>query len=423
MTDNKNRQAYAEAQLDLATECYKKGEREKAIEYLKKIKREDDKDCYARAQNNLGLVYDEQGDATKAIEHWGNIRRDDNKRLYARAQFNLAVIYDEQGNATKAIEYYTNVHREDDKEAYAKAQFNLGLLYDEQGNAIKTVEHCSNIHCEDNKEVYAEAQFCLGSNCYIKNELDKAKEYVNEAFVQQESNFLKASILLDKIVILQTYVKDKKGEEYKALKESLEQIDNHTYHILNSLIIRRKEGDKDAERKVATYTQIEVARKLIENETESFRLNIVNRMNDRMEGKTLLNFMGYKEEVASTESIYGFSTCFTFNHNSLNQFRLYGKTNDVEGSGVSFVVSTAMFSDEHSDDCIKLNANTQMADITGSDVPENNAEQNNLINKPIPLYRCIYLNPENGYISLARRSRHSFFLEHGDLEDQAKAEA
>ena len=67
----------------------------------------------------------------------------------------------------------------------------------------------------------------------------------------------------------------------------------------------------------------------------AFRLNTINNVNDPSEGQLLLNYLkGVKETSFYApdfdEKLHAFVSCFTFNHDSLNQFRLYGKQDNMK---------------------------------------------------------------------------------------------
>ncbi|MFP3367231.1 hypothetical protein R0J93_26660, partial [Pseudoalteromonas sp. SIMBA_148] len=74
----------------------------------------------------------------------------------------------------------------------------------------------------------------------------------------------------------------------------------------------------------------------------AFRLNTINNVNDPSEGKLLVNYLRNIQEKSFyspdfDENLHAFISCFTFNHDSLNQFRLYGKQDNKEASGLSLV--------------------------------------------------------------------------------------
>ena len=152
----------------------------------------------------------------------------------------------------------------------------------------------------------------------------------------------------------------------------------------------------DFERKVAHYTSLMGFHKII-CEGSKLRLSSGELMNDPSEGQLLLKFMGINEKVLDNT----FLTCFTFNHNSLNQFRLYGRTEKKEGTGISLVLNKNYFSS---------NINGFLSDeIIGDSEFFSTFEKNN---KSLPLFRCIYIDIATGFIQVARRNRVSFYQEY-----------
>ena len=105
------------ALLQQADDLYRKGQLDKAIEILRRIKREDSPKLYAKAQFNLGVILGEQGDTDGEIAAYRNITREDSHEQYAKAQFNLGVILGEQGDTEGAIAAYRNIIREDSSTA------------------------------------------------------------------------------------------------------------------------------------------------------------------------------------------------------------------------------------------------------------------------------------------------------------------
>lgn len=148
------------------------------------------------------------------------------------------------------------------------------------------------------------------------------------------------------------------------------------------------------ERKVAHYTNLYVANKLLTKKSP-MRLNSTNFMNDPLEGIVLNNFLNIPSDNDINPHSHTFLTCFTFNHNSLNQFRLYGNTRNIECSGLSIVY------DENFFESSKSNNSDRLA----------NSKPNKL-----PLFRCIYIDPASGFIKIAQRSDFSFFQEYKDFE-------
>lgn len=148
------------------------------------------------------------------------------------------------------------------------------------------------------------------------------------------------------------------------------------------------------ERKVAHYTRVDVANFII-NDDKFFRMNSTEFMNDPTEGALVKEFLSLKK-LDSYIYQHNFLSCFTFNHNYLNQFRLYGRTKGLDGTGVSLVLNESFFDKLNrfyfNDDEVELDLH----------IGENNK---------LPLFRCCYFDPKSEYISIAKRSKFSFFQE------------
>jgi hypothetical protein len=102
---------------------------------------------------------------------------------------------------------------------------------------------------------------------------------------------------------------------------------------------------------VAHYREKTISQKmLLFDEDSNFRLNAINYSNDPTEGKILFDYLFEKDKRPIDESLnreYGaFAGCFIFNHDSLNQFRLYGKENGTKGTGLSLVFRNSFFNEE-----------------------------------------------------------------------------
>jgi len=154
-------------------------------------------------------------------------------------------------------------------------------------------------------------------------------------------------------------------KEDDKLYGKCEKIYNQTIDILKILSVELKEGDK---LKVSHYTKKSTARKLLiaptgEKKCDEFRLYSTYGMNDPSEGKTLLSFLGIKNEDLKLPEALPFIACFSFEVNSLNQFRLYGNEGNEEANGVSIVFKPSFFN-----------------------------------NEDINLYSCVYIDPDEGKI-------------------------
>lgn len=167
----------------------------------------------------------------------------------------------------------------------------------------------------------------------------------------------------------------------------------HSLKIIGLLYISKKE-----EAQVAHYTRKFVS-ELFLFDNGIFRLNTIDTANDPSEGKALLQYLqSNKESDCTFSEIYkAFIGCFTFNHNCLNQFRLYGKDEGKEATGISIVIRGDFFS-------VYLNRNIPFMhqnEITKSSQQEK-----------LPLYRCIYIDPKTEYIvSVGQKEENAIYAD------------
>ena len=386
---------------------YKLGNQHYFLEHIdqakyiwKKVNRSDSPQAYAWAQVNLGVLYKAQGKQEKSKEVWEKVYRRDNRQAYARAQFSLGSIYQDYQNVKTldaAITAYKNVHREDDLKAYARAQFNLGLVYHAQNKLDQAITTWSNIHHDDDSEAFAKAQFSLGE-IYAQD-----KENVEKA----EKAYLNARDFL--------YYKSERVLKIftcpEGVREKLNTLTKNTDKLLISLQVI-----PDYESKVAHYSRVSTAFSLLDNkEPSQFRLSTIRGVNDPTEGlvlDTYWNKQGISENIHTNDTAT-FISCFTFNHDSLNQFRLYGKESEQEATGVSLVVKKDFFSSQLE---VIANPSKKISNKTEK-VGSNklNKLENGSMKLPTDksrlqtLYRCIYLDPESGYWTLAKRDKFTFY--------------
>ena len=152
------------------------------------------------------------------------------------------------------------------------------------------------------------------------------------------------------------------------------------------------------ETKVAHYTSPLIAYKLLNDGGSNIRLNTINYVNDPKEGMVLKEYLSLStENITNNKYIGTFISCFTFNHDSLNQFRLYGKNNGIEASGVSMIFNINFFNN-----CLCYSDNSILS----------NSNSNKYLREKTRLYRCIYIDPDCNYIYLSRRDEVTFYKEY-----------
>ena len=354
----------------------------------------------AQERLDLEMSYLEEGRFDEAIAAWSKITRDDDPKTYARAQFSLGITYYTRGKLDDAIAAWSKITRDDDPETYAGAQFNLGLAYAESGKRKQAIKTWSNIRREEaDPETYARAQFNIGKIYEDKGDLERAKE----AYCNAQDFFY------------YNYERVKRILECppKVIKK-LRGIAENTDEVLKSLQII-----PDFESQVAHYSRASTAFTLLEKKRKDqnpshFRLSTIRGVNDPTEGLVLGKYWAQQgiSETIHTNDTATFISCFTFNHDSLNQFRLYGKENGQEATGVSLVFKEEFFSDQS--DTLEFIAAPSIDPPSKLGKDSSNetekSESNKLIGKST-LYRCIYLDPETGYLTLAQRDKSTFYRE------------
>ncbi|WP_374532086.1 hypothetical protein, partial [Acinetobacter sp.] len=151
------------------------------------------------------------------------------------------------------------------------------------------------------------------------------------------------------------------------------------------------------------------------------RLNTIDLMNDPTEGKILNHYLNISSDLISTND-QAFMGCFTLHHDSLNQFRLYGKEDQKEGSGLSLILSNQFFEQENSFSHIRLqdsdNSASESNEVEGDDISRNATKKGNVdentdskIILKLPLYRCIYIDPDSKLIEISHREEWTFCRE------------
>ena len=421
---------------------------EQAKQCYLNVKKQDNPEVYAQAQLNLGISYQKEKHNIEQAEHcYLNVEKQDNKEVYAQAQLNLGVIYQEvKRNFEQAKQCYLNVEKQDNLKVYAQAQYNLGLIYQFNKQDIKQAElYYLNIEKQDNPKVYAFAQCILGDNVFFKKtktNLKSPEEYYQNVTYSDDSfiYYIIAQMMLS--VISNKDLSIFEEEQRNDLVIKICDIRELTLHIQKELLVEFNLNESENndglifERQVAHYTKPEVLFNLLKNKPSDFRLNVVDFMNDPTENQVLTDWLGINTE--NNNEIKTFLASFSFNHNSLNQFRLYGNENNIVGSSVSVVFNQEFFSknikrtinseginslfkyenlSSQQNDLVKkifenmeINVSNENSDPKN---PETVAEKNITSSVGLlPLFRCLYFDPNNDYISIAKRNKYSFYLEH-----------
>jgi len=398
---------YARAQYDLG-DVYNSllvGKLDEAIKAWSNIRRKDDPEIYIRAQSELGDVYNSLGKLDEAIEAWSNISYNDDPEIYIWTQLSLGAAYNESGKLDEAIKAWSNIRRKDDPEIYAWAQYGLGDVYKSLGKLDEAIKAWSNIRRkDDNPKAYARAQYGLGKIYEDKGDLEGAKKAYYNAQDFSYYNYERVKRILEcppKVI------------------EKLRDIAKNTDKVLKSLQIIPK-----FESKVAHYSQPSTAFSLFGDEKNdknpsNFRLSTIRGVNDPTEGLVLRDYWDQQgiPETIHTSNTATFVSCFTFNHDSLNQFRLYGKEDGREATGVSLVFKKEFFSEE-SGVLKHIGPSNKSGENESGEAGKSESDNKKQLIAKSALYRCIYLDPETGYWTLAQRDKSNFYRQHKEKAEK-----
>lgn len=405
---------YAKAQIGLGLLYEQKSEYKQAETAYKNIVLADSTEWYAMSLVNLGNIYGEQGQFELAETTYNLVLREYDGEQYARAQFGLGYMY-AQDNNESAEQAYRNVLKEHSGMEYAKAQWNLSILKNDH-------TFLKNIKREHDIEIFGEAQFKLG---IIKKRLASLSQYWRRV-PKNTTTYINKKYLID----ISVKISEMSASKYKKnLFEALIITNN----ILDNIFV-----DTDHENSIAHYTNVKVSKLLLsygEKVTRAkspLRLNTINLMNDPVEGRLLHQFLGVKqdnENLLKEAKNQAFIACFTLHHDSLNQFRLYGKHDNQEASGLSLVLNKEFFASTHNAASMYRHSGISESGLKGQMIDsaeqsndqqremqpkhsENNQPSNHLTDLPkSSLYRCIYLDPVSNYIKVAQREEWSFCRE------------
>lgn len=419
------REVFISAQWNVSTFLMENDNLESALPIWRSIEKTDDYKIYAQAKWNIGLFHFKQHNNEEAIHVWSDIEREYCPQVYAAARLNIGLILFEMNNLEQALFTWDDIKRSDDPEKYAKAKFLAGLILISKDSLEEGIAELRSINITDNSEIYSRAQFNIGlklieTNVSI-NDARSAFSNARDIYPYEVYCYIQ---ICDFLLTSDTYIFGRK------LQIFLDKI----ILIIKELTLDSedlKHEKKLPERKLAHYTGVDTVNKLLctnnkDRSSSSFRLNTINNVNDPSEGKLLNDYLnGVKGESFSApdfdENFHAFISCFTFNHDSLNQFRLYGKQDNKEASGVSLVFKKDFF---QSDTLLNgmsfvspLNFTKvfgdSVKDIARLDISEkdgNNTSNKNKIDKK-PVMRCIYIEPESDYVYLAQRNCLTFYRE------------
>lgn len=370
------------------------------------LNKANDYKCYALGYALLGSICAIQMKFDKAENFFQKIQEQHDQKTYNETQYLLGSLYHVQDNIEKAKQYYLNVKKEDNTEVYAKAQFDLGRIFKSENNIENTVKCFLQVEQQYFLEDYDEILQQI-ITYYIsisdKKILLEIENQLNKNLSEQYLKMVTTGLFL---------IQDNK------IKKDLMSILENFISIRNLLQVNKtKSKIYSFENRVAHYAKATTADFLLKNKTAQFRIYSTAKTNDPTEGILLYQYFNYLFKQQKTfwtvekSSVWAsFIGCFTFNHDSLNQFRLYGKEDGQEATGVSMVLKPEFFANTHQNVFALEKQNFNIDFIKNNLNNNNNSLDNKKIGKSLPLYRCIYLDPEKQIKDKNSKSGYKTFL-------------
>ena len=290
------------------------------------------------------------------------------KPNYTKAYNNRGNSYNSMKNYAAAIADYNEAIELDPD--YADAYYNRGLSFSKTGENAKSDADFIKYFILKKKDPIDTLGYC--------NTMNQVEKFVS-ALIKGNSNCRFNSIIA--------------SSDNSELTESYKYIYVNILKIIFTLLIRDNKKNS-----VAHYTTRETALQLIFKESP-LRLSSVLTTNDPTEGDILLKYLNVdnlninsskNENTAKKKyDFQAFINCFSFNEESLNQFRLYGKEDLKEATGISLVLNSNYFSPNM---CLNIlpsiSANTD-------ELKDNQKENDEKENIKFPLFRCLYIDPNS----------------------------
>ncbi|MBF0657203.1 sel1 repeat family protein [Psychrobacter sp. NG25] len=446
--ENPSGEIYAKAQTVIGVLLLKNKYNQEAVNYWDSIKLADSAELYAKAKFNIGLEYKKKNLYQRAIGSFEEINQEYSKLYFSAASYQKGIILNYiYNNFEDALKLWNNIKIEDTKEGFAAAQYHIAKVYEtKKDNYIKALEYLNKINKDDFLNFYNLAVLNIANiKAYKFNEYKEAIIVLSTLSEKTEDDIrIKADYLLGKLHFeLEKYEEaekyfqlSKKGIPYESLcfisicrllmnedtlsfGVKLTELFCYTRDIITLLKIEfdtKVNNLKSLERKLAHYTSTDICNKLMNDSLEetspsSFRLNTISNVNDPSEGQVLRRYLSnYDQEspynLKLDDNLHAFIGCFTFNHDSLNQFRLYGKTDDKEASGLSLVFSKRFFQTEEDlsyEEILSSQINNKGESFSTKDIDSETSR--------FKAIRCIYIDPKSGFVQIAHRSRITFYRE------------
>lgn len=295
-------------------------------------------------------------------------------------------------------EYYNRIIR---KEIYDSELYNIYISM-----------HCSKVFAElllkekvyDSINMFLELSKCFNpNNNHIFNivsllfgnyKYDLIEKIFNYLVEENYNDLWENDITFN---LLKSKTRDK--EILKNIKKNL----LYQYLLLQSLSFNNKTLKREFTYniEIAHYTSLNTLLKLIK-EDNKIRITNISNANDPKEGKILENIFNKNSlniKIKNDENLITLQTSLSRNKDALTMFRLYGKNENKEATGICLVIDKKYFNDNYLSPVIELNLDNQKQEEKKGN--ENYKKAKEIIQKRLGiknLYWVIYYNEEKNQL-------------------------
>ncbi len=295
-------------------------------------------------------------------------------------------------------EYYNRIIR---KEIYDSELYNIYismhcskviaelLLKEKAYNSINMFLELSKCFNPNNNHIFNMVSFLFEN--YKYDLIEKIFNYlVEENYNDLWENDITFNLLKNKTI-------DK--EILKNIKKNL----LYQYLLLQSLSFNNKilKREFTYNIEIAHYTSLNTLLKLIK-EDNKIRITNISNANDPKEGKILENIFNKNSlniKIKNDENLITLQTSLSRNKDALTMFRLYGKNENKEATGICLVIDKKYFNDNYLSPVIEVNLDNQKQEEKKGN--ENYKKAKEIIQKRFErknLYWVIYYNEEKNQL-------------------------
>lgn len=383
-----------------------------SIELNKELYNKNDNYIKETVEKNLTEAYYYKGLAKKDLGEYEEAIKDFQEALKYNRTYLLIVYYNigiskiNLGEYEDAINYFDNINQ---------IKYYNETEKKEESYYIKIYEYHMSTFCNN-----AFAKLLSGKNVYFEDFINYNKFFIpNNNHIIYIVSLLFGNYKYDLIEKIFNYLVE---ENYNDLwenditfnllknktidKEILKNIKKnllYQYLLLQSLSFNNKTLKREYTYniEIAHYTSLNILLKLIK-EDNKIRITNISNANDPEEGKILENILNKNKldiKIKNDENLITLQTSFSRNKDALTMFRLYGKNENKEATGICLVIDKKYFNDNYLSSVIEVNLDNQKQEEKKGN--ENYKKAKEIIQKRFErknLYWVIYYNEEKNQL-------------------------